>query len=177
PDFGLLAKRLSGPNGTGFPEVVAAMSSPQLRQLGADYVKTVRRLAPESERITDKMPYNFSYAGLIRLALPNARIIHTRRDLRDTAVSCFSLLFPKGQEYAYDLGELGRYCRAYAELMEHWREVLPEATMLEVQYEEVVGELEGQARRILAYCGLEWHPACLAFHQNRRPVWTASAVQ
>ncbi len=176
-DLGQLAKRLSGPNGACFPEAVAAMSFDRLRELGESYVQAVRRLAPEAERITDKMPYNFNYAGLIRLALPNARIIHTRRDLRDTALSCFSLLFPKGQEYAYDLGELGRYCRSCAELMDHWCEVLPETTMLQVQYEEIVDDLEGQARRIVAHCGLEWDPACLAFHKTERPVWTASAAQ
>ena len=84
------------------------------------------------------MLYNFERVGLIYLALPNARIIHTRRDPRDTALSCFSILFNEGHEFTYDLAELGRYIHAYQALMEHWRQVLPEGFMLEVQYEDVV---------------------------------------
>jgi hypothetical protein len=113
--------------------------------------------------------------GLVML--PNARIIHSRRDPCDTALSCFSILFARGQEYSYDLGELGRYYRAYEALMEHWRKVLPPSAMLEVQYEDVVADLEGQARRIVAYCGLEWDDACLSFHTTERPARTASATQ
>jgi tetratricopeptide (TPR) repeat protein len=177
PDFGNLAKSFCGPHGTCFPEAVPAAPRDQLCRLGERYLQAVRRMAPTAERITDKMPYNFIYAGLIHLALPNARIIHTRRDLRDTALSCFSLLFPAGQEYSYDLAELGRYCRAYRELMEHWRSVLPQGVMLEVQYEEIVADLEEQARRIVAHCGLEWSAACLAFHKTERDVRTASATQ
>jgi len=79
--------------------------------------------------------------------------------------------------YSYDLGELGHFYRAYATLMEHWRSVLPAGTMLEVLYEDLVADTEEETRRILAYCGLEWDKACLAFHQTERPVWTASSSQ
>jgi hypothetical protein len=159
-----------------FPEAMARMSAERLRQLGADYLRAVRALAPAAPRITDKMPGNFALAGLIHLALPNARIIHVRRDLRDTALSCFSIVFGRGQEFSYDLAELGRYCGAYRELMEHWDAVMPGA-MLEVHYEEVVAALEPQARRIIAHCGLPWDDACLEFHRATRPVRTASANQ
>jgi hypothetical protein len=128
-------------------------------------------------RITDKMPRNFLNVGIIRLALPKARIIHVRRDPVDTCMSCFSLLFSGDQPFTYDLAELGRYYRGYAALMEHWREVLPPGVMLEVRYEEVVADLEGQARRIVDHCGLDWDDACLAFHENRRAVATASVNQ
>jgi Sulfotransferase family len=111
------------------------------------------------------------------LILPHARIIHVQRDPRDTCFSCFSQLFARGLEWSYDLGELGRYYRAYEALMEHWRRVLPEGVMLEVQYEEIVAELEPQARRILGFCGLSWDERCLNFHETRRPIWTASAAQ
>jgi hypothetical protein len=142
-----------------------------------DYARAVRRLAPEAERITDKLPGNFAWAGLIRLVLPNARIIHTTRDVRDTAFSCFSLLFGEGgPSWSYDLAELGRFCRAYQELAAHWCRVIPDA-MLEVQYEQVVDDLEGQARRIIAHCGLEWDERCLDFHRTERSVRTASASQ
>ena len=120
---------------------------------------------------------NFRFAGLIHLALPNARIIHTRRDALDTCFSCFSKLFAEGLHYTYDLSELGRYYGAYEALMAHWREVLPKEAMLEVHYEELVADLEGQARRITGYCGLEWDARCLEFHKTERQVRTASKTQ
>ena len=123
------------------------------------------------------MPQNFYFVGLIHLALPNARIIHACRDPIDTCLSCFSQLFNRYHPYAYDLAELGRYYRAYAGLMAHWRRLLPENVMLEVQYEDVIADLEGQARRFVAHCGLQWDDACLSFHKTERPVRTASAVQ
>jgi hypothetical protein len=171
-----LVESLSDRDGTVFPEMVPAMSGEQLRRLGVEYLRTVRPMAPAAKRITDKMPGNFVLAGLIHLALPNARIIHVCRDSRDTAFSCFSILFARGHEYSYDLSELGRYFRAYQKLADHWRDVMPE-TMLEVGYEQVVADLETQARRIISHCGLEWDDACLAFHRTERSVRTASAAQ
>jgi hypothetical protein len=123
------------------------------------------------------MATNFFYLGLAHLMLPEARIIQVRRDPLDTCVSCFSKLFAGEQPYAYDLAELGGYYRAYEALMEHWRRVLPEGVVLEVQYEELVADFEPQARRLLAYCGLEWDDRCLAFHETQRSVRTASATQ
>jgi hypothetical protein len=117
------------------------------------------------------------YAGLIHLALPNARIIHIVRDPRDTCLSCFSKSFTDDLNYTYDLGELGRYCRQYQALMAHWHRVLPPGRILAVRYEEVVRDLEGQARRIMSHCGLDWDSRCLAFHKTQRPVRTASATQ
>jgi len=175
-DMATLAEQVSAPGGSSVPEAVPAMSGERLRRLGADYLHAVRRLAPAAERITDKMPGNFLLAGLIHLALPNARIIHACRDLRDTAFSCFSLLFTGGQSYSFDLGELGRYCRGYQKLMAHWHAVMP-GVILDVHYEEVVGDLEPQARRIIAHCGLDWDDACLDFHRTQRSVRTASAAQ
>ena len=128
-------------------------------------------------RITDKTPINFFYVGLIRLILPNARIIHTMRDPVDTCVSCFSKLFPAGATFSYDLAELGCYYRWYHELMDHWRSVLPAGAMLDVSYEDVVGNLEEQARRLIDYCGLPWDDRCLSFHKTNRPITTPSNVQ
>jgi tetratricopeptide (TPR) repeat protein len=176
-DFCRLAASLRGADGTEFPECVSVLSRDQLRHLGRDYLDVVQRHAPTAERIVDKMPYNFDNVGLIHLALPNARIIHTLRDPRDTALSCFSIMFAEGHEFTYDLAELGRYIKAYEALMEHWREVLPAGIMLEVRYEELVDDLEDQARRIVAHCGLEWNDACLAFHSTQRVVRTASVNQ
>ncbi len=160
-----------------FPDGVAAWGERELRCIGRKYIESIIPLAPNSQRITDKLPDNFRFIGLIRLALPNAKIIHCRRDPLDTCLSCFTKLFEGALDFSYDLAELGRYYRAYQQLMDHWRQVLPEGTMLELDYEAVVADLEGQARRLLDYCGLEWDPACLAFHQTQRPVRTASAAQ
>jgi tetratricopeptide (TPR) repeat protein len=160
------------------PEGVSSLSAEQLRQLGASYVDRIRSAAPAAARIINKTPENFRFAGLIRLVLPNARIIHTRRDPLDTCLSCFSRLFVGNNlAYVYDLEELGRYYRAYEALMAHWRGVLPQSVMLDVQYEDVVADLEGEARRIVAHCGLEWDARCLDFHQTERPVRTASVTQ
>ena len=160
-----------------FPAAVPDLTGEQLNRLGASYLAALRARAPAAERITDKMLANFRFAGLIHLALPNARIIHIRRDPVDTCFSCFSRLFAGELPYTYDLAELGRYYSAYARLMEHWRELLPPGVMLEVQYEDVVADLECQARRIVTHCGLAWDERCLAFHETERPVRTASALQ
>jgi Sulfotransferase family len=137
----------------------------------------LRRLAPDAPRITDKMPSNYYFIGLIHLALPGAPIIHVLRDPLDTCLSCFSKLFTAEQNHTYDLGELGRYYRRYERLIAHWRRVLPAGAILDVRYEDVVADLESTARRIVAHCGLEWDARCLDFDRTRRPVRTASASQ
>jgi hypothetical protein len=124
------------------------------------------------------MPDNFRLIGLIHLALPNARVIHIRRDPIDTCVSCFSKLFVGANlPYSYDLAELGRYYRSYEAVMAHWHELLPANVILDVHYEDLVANIEEQARRMIAHCGLEWDARCLNFHLTERPVRTASAVQ
>ena len=174
-----IVQAVSGPDGStrAYPEFMPALDAASLRAMGADYVAAVRKLAPRSERVTDKMPSNYYYVGLIHLALPNAKIVHCIRDPVDTCVSCFSKLFSDEQLHTYDLAELGRYYRRYERLMAHWRRVLPAAAMLNVRYEDVVADLKTQARRIISYCGLPWDDRCLAFYQTKRPVRTASATQ
>jgi hypothetical protein len=125
----------------------------------------------------DKMPANFLHAGLIHLMLPNARIIHCRRDPVDTCLSCYTKLFGAEQAFAYDLTELGRFHRAYQGLMDHWRAVLPPDRFIEVDYEAVVADLESEARRLIGFLGLPWDASCLTFHATRRPVRTASVNQ
>jgi Flp pilus assembly protein TadD len=161
----------------GYPEAVRALSSRQMRQIGVRYVASIRKNAAGAARIVNKMPTNFLFAGLIATALPNARIIHVCRDPVDTCLSCLSKLFSGDLSFTYDPGELGRYYRAYDALMQHWREALPPGTMIEVYYEDLVGDLEGQARRLIAHCGLGWSSACLSFHTTERVVATASAAQ
>jgi tetratricopeptide (TPR) repeat protein len=175
-EFGDAVVALSA-RGPAFPELVPSLTADALHALGSGYVAALRAAAPGAGRIVDKMPTNFLYAGLIHLALPNARIIHSLRDPIDTCWSCFSLLFAGNQRHAYDLGELGRYYRAYQALMAHWRCVLPPGVMLEIRYEDLVDDLENSARTILAHCGLDWEETCLNFHETRRPVQTASSLQ
>ncbi len=160
-----------------FPDIAPGLSADALRKLGGDYLAKVRPLAPWAARITDKMPENFPFLGLIHLMLPNARIIAARRDPIDTCLSCYSKLFAGHQPHTYDLAELGRYYRAYDALMAHWRSVLPPGVLIEVQYEALVADFEPQARRMLAHCGLDWDERCRAFHRTERPVRTASAAQ
>ena len=152
-----------------YPDVLAKMSDDDFRDLGKTYVERLSRDGTAKDRIVDKLPANFLFVGLIHLALPRARIIHVKRNAVDTCVSCYSLLFAEDQPFAYDLGEIGRYYRAYESLMDHWRAVLPPGRMLEVEYEEIVKDLEGQARRLVAHCGVDWDKRCLAFHETKRP--------
>ncbi|WP_128971186.1 tetratricopeptide repeat-containing sulfotransferase family protein [Bradyrhizobium tropiciagri] len=165
-----------------YPEFVPALDEAALRQIGRDYVARLGEIARREasttvQRVTDKMPSNYYFLGLIHLALPQAKIIHAVRDPVDTCVSCFSKLFSAEQNHTYDLGELGRYYRRYERLMAHWCRVLPAGSVLDVRYEDVVGDLESQARRIIAHCGLPWDDRCLSFHRTERPVRTASATQ
>jgi tetratricopeptide (TPR) repeat protein len=163
-------------DGTFFDHL-PVVAGEDLRGIGERYVAAVKARAPTERHVTDKMPSNVLCCGLIHLALPNARIIHLRRDPVDTCLSCYSHLFPTSLPYTCDLGELGRHYRAYERVMEHWRQVLPQDAMLEVQYEALVADFEPQARRILAYCGLEWDAACARFYETQRPVRTASVAQ
>ena len=179
PNLGKAAAKIRTAGGriSPFPEVMLNISSEHMKRLGAHYVTEISQLAPTAAHVTDKMPSNFFFVGLIHLALPNARIIHAVRDPVDTCISCFSKLFAAVQHHTYDLAELGRYYRRYQALMEHWHRILPPGRILDVRYEDVVADLEGQSRRILVHCGLEWDARCLAFHETERSVHTASATQ
>jgi len=172
----LAAVRLADGSSGQFPECVAAFQSADFRLLGDAYVDLLRAHHASAARITDKYLTNYANIGLIRLTLPHARILHVRREPIDACISAFCLPF-RGNAHAhsYELGELGRHYRLYGDLMEHWRQVLPEGAMLEIRYEDLVDDMEGSVRRILDYCGLAWDERCLAFHETERPVKTASA--
>lgn len=165
-----------------FPQVMrecnGRLTAENCAGIGARYVAEVKKLDPSSRalRITDKMPGNFLHLGQIVSALPNARIIHCRRDPVDTALSCYKQNFARGQYWSYNLEELGAYYKFYDDLMAHWRAVLP-GKFLEIDYEETVGDLESQARKLIDYVGLPWNDACLSPHEHRRVVLTASKTQ
>jgi tetratricopeptide (TPR) repeat protein len=177
--LGEVALGLRGPDGATipYPEFVPALDQSAAMAIGTRYLASVDQRLPKGERVTDKMPSNYHFAGLIHLALPNAKIIHTVRNPVDTCISCFTKLFARGQSFTYDLGELGRYYKRYARLMEHWRRVLPPGRILDVRYEDVIEDVEMQARGVISYCGLPWDDRCLSFHETDRPVRTASAWQ
>jgi tetratricopeptide (TPR) repeat protein len=167
-----------GPDALGrYPLSVSELEAQTLLRIGQVYLSNLSSLSFGKTRATDKLPGNFFNVGLIRLIFPNARIVHVTRNAVDTCVSCFSKLFAQGHEFSYELGELGRYYVYYRALMDHWRSILPPGAMLELSYEELVGNLEGQARRLIEYCGLGWDDRCLDFHTTKRDISTASAMQ
>jgi hypothetical protein len=134
-------------------------------------------VALDARYITDKMPENYHFLGLIHLMLPNAKIIHCMRDPMDTCFSCYSQSFAYGNEYSYDLQTLGRHYQRYAKLMRHWRSVLPPDRILDMRYEDNLADPERHARRMLDYLGIPWDSTCLRFHETIRPVRTASVMQ
>jgi tetratricopeptide (TPR) repeat protein len=156
---------------------LASISVETLKSSGEDYVRKLRSRSQSALRITDKMPGNFEFIGLIKLILPNAKIIHCRRGAEDTCLSVYKNYFSsRGHYYAYELSELGHFYREYQSLMEHWSDLLP-GFVYDIQYEDVVANQEQQARALLAHCGLDWDPGCLDFHTTARSVRTASAAQ
>ena len=176
-DLMRISHRKTVPTVTKFPENLQHLDAKILTEWGAEYIAGLKQRAPDSKHITDKMPANFFAVPLIHLALPNAKIIHVNRNPVDTCVSCFTRLFNRKQEHTYDLAELGRYYADYAKLMAHWRKVLPADAFQDINYEDIVADQEGQARRLLEYCGLEWNEACMDFHKTKRQVRTASVTQ
>ena len=148
-----------------------------LAQAAADYLGVLRAIAPKAARVTDKMPFNFLWAGLIHLAFPMATIIHCRRAAVDTALSIHQTHFHPSLAFPTGGAELVAYFRSYRRLTGHWRNVLPTDRFLEVDYEELTREPEPVIRRIIAACGLPWHDACLHPESNPRAVKTPSKWQ
>jgi tetratricopeptide (TPR) repeat protein len=164
-------------NDSRYPRILREMSAEDFRRLGDRYIAQTR-VYRRTDRpfFIDKMPNNFRHLGLIRLMLPNARIIDARREPMACSFGNLKQLFAKGQEFSYGVEDIARYYRTYLELMRHWNRVLP-GWVLRVHHEDVVDDLDGNVRRILDFCGLEFEPACLDFHKTVRSVRTASSEQ
>jgi tetratricopeptide (TPR) repeat protein len=161
-----------------YPEIVPTLPVEVLQHLGEAYMERAWRHAPQATHVTDKLPANFLHVGMIHLMLPHAKIIHAMRDPMDSCFSCYARLFEDGHlDFSYDLDTVGRYYLRYIELMQHWHRVLPPGTVLDLRYEDMVADTEGQARRLLDYLGLPWDEGCLDFHRNTRAVRTASIAQ
>jgi tetratricopeptide (TPR) repeat protein len=144
--------------------------------LGERYTRAIAAYGHNQKRLVDKTPLNFLYLGLIRMALPQARVIHVRRHPVDSCYAMYKTLFRMGYPFTYSLQDVGRYYIAYRKLMDHWREVAP-GSFLDVDYEALVANQESESRRIVDWCGLPWEPACLEFHRSTTPSATASAAQ
>jgi tetratricopeptide (TPR) repeat protein len=142
-----------------------------------NYLCYLRKISSDALRITDKMPSNFIAIGLIYALFPNAKIIHVKRNAIDTCLSCYTKLFSQGHLYSYDLTELGQYYNYYQRIMNHWRGILPTHAWLDIEYENVIQNLEAEAKRLIAYCDLYWDSDCLEFNKSKRKVRTASFMQ
>jgi tetratricopeptide (TPR) repeat protein len=164
-------------NDNTFANGVNLASAENFSHAGSEYIRMIKERADTAQFITDKMPGNFELIGMIKLMLPNAKVIHCCRDPRDTCLSIFKNYFSAdGHHYAYELSELGQYYTLYRDLMKHWHNVLP-GFIYDIHYEDVVADQERHSRALLEYCGLEWNDACLKFHETQRTVRTASSVQ
>lgn len=165
------------PGSLHYTDVIEQLDADELTGLGRSYLHYAStHCAEDQPYFTDKMPANYSHVGFIHQILPHAKIIDARRDPMATCVANFRQLFAQGKNQSYDLTELGEYCLQYHEMMNHWDEVLP-GTVLRVQYEDVVADIEDQVRRILDYCELPFEKGCIDFYKSSRPVNTASSEQ
>jgi len=175
-----LAHRLSGrqikQDTPRYPSVLKNISPEELTKMGELYIEETKHHRQGAMFFIDKMPNNFRHIALIQLILPNAKIIDARRNPMSCCFSGYKQLFGEGQQFSYDLDDIGHYYRRYVEIMDHWDKELP-GKILRVQYEDVVADLETQVRRILDYCGLPFEQACIDFYKNKRAVRTPSSEQ
>jgi tetratricopeptide (TPR) repeat protein len=163
-------------NEHSYPKILAQLSADEIQAMGEKFITDTKIHRQGAAFFIDKMPNNFRHIGLIKLILPNAKIIDARRHPMACCFSNYKQLFAEGQEFSYDLNDIGQYYNDYIELMAHWDAVLP-GQVLRVNYEEVVEDLETQVRRILDFCELPFESACLSFHETKRSVRTASSEQ
>lgn len=160
----------------GFPRCIHKLTESYANTLAQDYLRVINAKSADAARVTDKMPHNFLYLGLIALLFPKARVIHCMRNPLDTCLSIYFQYFSASHTYSYDLAHIGSHYREYERLMAHWRQVL-DISMLEVRYEDVVTHPDEMIRKLVDFSGLEWDPVCLRFYESKRLVSTASYDQ
>jgi hypothetical protein len=174
-----LAQRLRGrtaEKSPRYPRILRELDDSYFRRFGEQYIENTRVYRGSAPYFIDKMPNNFLHIGLIRLILPNAKVIDARRHPLACCFGGFKQLFGEGQDFTYGLEVIGRYYRAYVRLMDHWDAVLP-GFVLRVMHEDVVSDLETQVRRILEFCNLPFEESCLEFHKTERSIRTPSSEQ
>lgn len=176
--FGLAVKRMSSTKRSGMiaAETVHKAAQIDIKTLGSTYMETTRSLRSDLPYFVDKLPVNYLYAPLIAAALPNAKIIHVTRDPMDSCFASYKQFFAEAYYHSYDQGEMARHHLRYRALMEHYRTVMGDR-MIDVAYEDVVADMESQARRLTDFLGLKWQDASLEFHKQKSAVTTASATQ
>ncbi len=157
-------------------ELVMRSAKVDFAALGQEYLRRARAVVAPGRRLIDKMPLNYLYCGLIKRALPNAKIVHLTRHPMAVGYAMYKTLFKDGYPFSYDLGDIARYIIGYRRLMAHWHAVMPGA-IHELPYERLVSDQLGMTRELLRHCGLEWQDACLEFHRNSTATTTASASQ
>ena len=159
-----------------YPDVLLSLSAPQLKLIGEQYIKDAEIFRTNKPYFIDKMPNNFRHIGLIKLIIPNAKIIDIRRSSMSACCACYKQLFAEGQEFTYDFNDLAGYYNNYVELMSHWNNVLP-GQILSIKYEDLVNDFENSVNEILDYCNLPFEESCLNFYESKRSVRTPSSEQ
>jgi len=179
-DFALELVKLTTRANAGKPvsrlDLPAASTRLDWAQLGKNYIEITKDSAGSKKRFIDKLPLNFLYIGLIHLALPDAKIVHVKRNPMDACYAIYKYLFKQAYPFSYDLEELAAYYIAYHQLMAYWRKLLP-GVFYDISYEDLVSNQEAESRKLLEYLDLEWQDTCLNFHLNRQPSATGSASQ
>lgn len=162
--------------GVTYPGGMVSVDNATLQSIADDYLFLLRESSGDAQRVVDKRPGNFAHIGLIRLALPSAKIVLCQRDLRDVAISNYFLDFGERQPWTHDLASMGEYIKHYRRLVSHWQSLLGEQLYL-LQYEDLVNDIENGTRRLLDACGLEWEAQCLKYYEKTGAVHTASVSQ
>lgn len=159
-----------------YPDGARDLTQTKLNSMASEYIERLRQMSPSATRVTDKLPGNYKFLGIISQIFPGTKILHCQRDPRDVCLSNYFTEFNAGHAHSYNLESLAHVCKDYQELMTHWKSVLP-IPILDVQYEELVNDPRAWVEKILEFCGLEWEDACLDFHKSKRQVVTASYDQ
>ena len=159
-----------------YPDILLSLSAPQLKMIGEQYINDAAIFRSGKKYFIDKMPNNFRHIGLIKLILPNAKIIDIRRSSMSACFACYKQLFAEGQEFTYDFKDLAGYYNNYVELMDHWNKVIPNQ-ILSINYEDLINDFEKSVNEILDYCSLPFEKDCIDFYKNKRSVRTPSSEQ
>ena len=173
----LIKKHFDNKTEKFFLENIITIDKNNLKNIGQEYINNLKSLSNDSEKVTDKLPINFKWIGLIKLILPNSKIVHCVRNSRDTCISIFKNYFTNPSlNFAYNLKEISEFYNLYNDLMKHWKNTLPKF-VIDIKYEKIIQNPEQQIRNLLKSCNLSWNDNCLKFYNNKRAIKTASDIQ
>jgi len=148
----------------------------EYKKIAMVYINNLKKISDSSKRVTDKLPVNFKWIGLIKILFPNSIVIHCKRNSKDTCLSIFKNYFAGRLDFSYDLNEIVEYYNIYKDLMKFWHSMMPNF-IYDIQYESLIKNQENEIKKVLKFCNLKWNDKCLLFHKNKRAIKTASAVQ